>query len=102
MLISFSKEQTRGKQLHCSFQWRRIRRNIMYDAIDITEKEITTYENEADMPNFEMGNSKLGIGIIMSMAAIVGVWGITCLISGLANTGLHEVGRSLITAITGI
>ena len=73
----------------------------MYDdAIDITEKEITTYET--DMPNFEMGNSKLGIGIIMSMAALVGVWGTTCLISGLANTSLQEVGHSLLTAITGI
>ena len=74
----------------------------MYDSIDITEKQITTLEYETDMPNFELGNSKLGIGIIMSMAALVGVWGTTCLISGLANTGLHEVGRSLITAITGI
>ena len=74
----------------------------MHDEIVITEKEITTLENAADVPNFELGNSKLGIGIIMSMAALVGVWGTTCLISGLANTGLHEVGRSLITAITGI
>jgi len=75
----------------------------MYDAMDITEKELPTYENESDIPSFEMGTSKLGIGIIMSMAALVGIWGTTCLISGLANTAyLHEVGRSLITAIAGI
>ena len=74
----------------------------MYDEIVITEKEITTYENEVNTPHFEIGNSKLGIGIIMSMAALVGVWGTTCLINGLANSGLHEVGRSLLTAITGI
>ena len=74
----------------------------MHDEIAITEKEIAALENETDVTNFELGNSKLGIGIIMSMAALVGVWGTTCLISGLANTGLHEVGRNLITAITGI
>jgi hypothetical protein len=75
----------------------------MYDTIDITEKQINTYENESDVPNFEMGTFKLSIGVIMSMAALVGVWGTTCLISGLANTGsLHEVGRGLLTAITGI
>ena len=74
----------------------------MYDDIAITEKEITTYENEADMAKFKIDNSKLGIGIIMSMAALVGVWGTTCLISGLANSGMQEVGRNLLTAITGI
>jgi len=74
----------------------------MYDDIAITEKEITTYENEADMAKFKMDNSKLGIWVIMSMAALVGVWGTTCLISGLANSGMHELGRSLLTAITGI
>jgi hypothetical protein len=74
----------------------------MYNAIDITEKQVRTYENETDVTNFEIGNSKLGIGIIMFIAALVGVWGTTCLVSGLANTGgLHEAGRSLLTAITG-
>jgi hypothetical protein len=75
----------------------------MYDAIGITEKKIDPYENESDMPNLEMGTFKLSIGVIMSMAALVGIWGTTCLISGLANSGnLHEVGRSLLTAIAGI
>jgi hypothetical protein len=74
----------------------------MYNTIDISEKHVRTYENDTHIQNFEIGNSKLGIGIIMFIAALVGVWGTTCLISGLANTGaLHEVGRGLLTAITG-
>ena len=96
-----SKKTNRNKLLY-EFTILRIRRNIMHDEIVITEKEITTLENETHVTTFELGISKLGIGIIMSMAALVGVWGTTCMISGLANSGMHEVGRSLLTAITGI
>ena len=40
---------------------------------------------------------------IMIMAAFVGVWGIACLISGLASTGsFHEIVQSIITAFTGM
>lgn len=81
----------------------------MYDAIEITEKRLADYEksfefeSEAEMPNFEIGNSKLGIGVIMVMAAFVGIWGTTCLVSGLASSAsIQEIGRGLITAITGM
>ena len=43
------------------------------------------------------------IGIIMVMAAFVGVWGLACLIGGLASTNsFQEIGRSLVMAITGM
>jgi len=37
------------------------------------------------------------------MAAFVGIWGIACLIGGLASSeSFHEIGRGLITALTGM
>jgi hypothetical protein len=39
----------------------------------------------------------------MVMAAFVGVWGLACLIGGLASTSnFQEVGRGLLMAITGM
>jgi len=74
----------------------------MYDSMKITSERVATFTHEIEAAELELGNSKLGFGIIMVMAAFVGVWGVACLIGGLASAGnLHELGRSLITALTG-
>ena len=75
----------------------------MYETMEITDDRIKTFEREVELPDFELGNSKLGIGIIMVMAAFVGAWGALCLISGLANSSsVQTLGRGLVTAITGM
>jgi len=75
----------------------------MYDSVNITSERVATYNHEIVADELELGNSKLGFGIIMVMAAFVGVWGIACLIGGLSSSGnLHAIGRGLITALTGI
>lgn len=75
----------------------------MYDSMKITPESVATFDREIEAAELELGNSKLGLGIIMVMAAFVGVWGIACLIGGLASTGsFPEAGRSLITALTGM
>ena len=75
----------------------------MYESMDITQERVATYDSNVEVAELELGNSKLGLGIIMTMAAFVGIWGAACLVRGLANAGsFHEVGRSLITAITGM
>ena len=44
-----------------------------------------------------------GLGVIMAMAGLVGIWGVTCIISGLASAGnVTEISRGLITAVTGL
>lgn len=49
------------------------------------------------------GVSQVGVGIILSMAALIGVWGAACLISGVAKSGsLMEMGRGYVTAVLGI
>ena len=75
----------------------------MYKSIEITQEGVATFETNLEVAELELGNSKLGLGIIMVMAAFVGVWGVACLVGGLASTGsFHEIGRSLITAFTGM
>ena len=76
----------------------------MYESMELTQERAATYDTtNVDVAELELGNSKLGLGIIMIMAAFVGIWGVACLISGLANAGsFHEIWNALITAFTGI
>ena len=77
--------------------------NTMYESMKITPERVATFDSEIEVADLELGNSKLGFGIIMIMAAFVGVWGVACLIGGLASTeSFNEVGRSLVTAFTGM
>ena len=75
----------------------------MYETIEVTQERVTTFDESIEVADLELGNSKLGIGIIMVMAAFVGVWGLACLIGGLASTNsFQEIGRGLLMAITGM
>jgi len=75
----------------------------MYKSMEITRERVATFDTTVETAELELGNSRLGLGIIMVMAAFVGVWGFACLIGGLASTGsFHEIGRSLMTALTGM
>jgi hypothetical protein len=75
----------------------------MYKSMEITQERVATIDKNIEVAELELGNSKLGLGIIMIMAAFVGVWGVACLIGGLASAGsFHEIGRGLITALTGM
>lgn len=75
----------------------------MYNSLEATQERVTTFDENIEVADLELGNSKLGIGIIMVMAAFVGVWGLACLIGGLTSTNsFQEMGRSLLMAITGM
>lgn len=45
--------------------------------------------------------SQVGIGIVTILAALIGIWGIACLIGGIANEGLIELVNGWISAVTG-
>jgi len=46
--------------------------------------------------------SKFGLKVAMGMAALVGIWGLACLIGGLATNGVGGMLRGYLTAITGV
>ena len=45
--------------------------------------------------------SRFSVGVIMTMAGIIGIWAISCLIGGLASGGFSALIRGFVTAITG-
>ena len=45
--------------------------------------------------------SRFGLNIILSMAALIGLWGTACLIGGLATNGVVGMLKGFLTALTG-
>ena len=75
----------------------------MLGSQKITEDQVATFSNEISLVDTDLGNSKLGIGIIMVLASFVGFWGTVCLISGLVQaSSINQLGQGLFTAITGL
>ena len=55
------------------------------------------------LDNITQGTSEVGIVIILTSAAIVGLWGTACLFGGIAKSGsLVEMGRGFLTAVVGM
>lgn len=68
-----------------------------------TIEDVLQEKAESPSLDLDLGNSRLGLVVIKMMAAVVGFWGLLCLVSGLGNCGnLQELGRSLLTALTGM
>ena len=58
---------------------------------------------ETKLEHIVEGSTHAGMGIIMTMAALVGIWGLACLIGAFVQAGgLLEVGRAWFAAVTGM
>jgi hypothetical protein len=57
---------------------------------------------EVEFEEMEQGVSEAGMGLIMAMASLVGVWGLACLVSAIAQNGLLDVARGWLSAVTGM
>lgn len=60
---------------------------------------VQSYKDTEVEASYEISKFALGVGI--TLAALVGIWGCACMISGLLNNGLGEIMKGLLTAITG-
>lgn|GEM_PF-1374453 len=47
------------------------------------------------------GAGQAGIGIIAILAALIGAWGLACLVGGVMEGGAADLVRGLIAAVTG-
>ena len=75
----------------------------MLNKQNIAKERVVTFASDIENIDLEIGNSRFGIGIIMTMAGFVGVWGCICLFNGIAQSrSIQELGRGFITALTGI
>ena len=69
----------------------------------IIGEQVTTLASQTEIADLEIGNSKFGIVIIMTMAGFVGARGCVCILSGIAQSqNIQELGRGIFTALTGI
>jgi hypothetical protein len=67
------------------------------------KEQAATFDSSVFDSDLEIGNSRFGIGLIMTMAGFVGAWGCLCLINGIVQSqSLHDIGSGIITAFTGI
>ena len=67
------------------------------------KEQAATFDSSVFDSDLEIGNSRFGIGLIMTMAGFVGAWGCLCLINGIVQSqSLHDIGRGIVTAFTGI
>ena len=64
----------------------------------MTTNTQTTTRNQVEA-GYE--TSKFALGVGMTMAALVGIWGATCLVSALVSTGPMNVLKAYFTAMLG-
>ena len=58
---------------------------------------------ELDQAAIGEGISQAGVGVILTLAIVIGVWGIACLVGGMISMGgVIEMGRNWLTAVTGM
>ena len=60
---------------------------------------ITRTETKTDV-GYEASRFALSVG--MGMAALIGLWGVACLIGGLATNGVGGMLRGYLSALTGL
>ncbi len=46
--------------------------------------------------------SKFGVSVVMGMSALIGIWGLACMIGGLASNGVGGMLKGYISAVTGM
>jgi len=69
----------------------------------IAENQVSTFSNEINLVDTDLGNSRIGFGIIMVLAGFIGIWGAICLFNGFVQANsFQQLGQGLFTAITGL
>ena len=75
----------------------------MFSNQKIAKDQVSTFNNELSLVETDLGDSRIGIGIILTLASAFGVWGSISLISGILQAdSIKQIGQGLFTAITGL
>lgn len=64
----------------------------------MTTQVITKEETKTDVTT---ETSKFAIGTVITMASLIGIWAVACLVGGLYVNGLGDTIRGFISAVTG-
>ena len=69
----------------------------------MTEEHAATFSSETCTADFEIGNSRFGLTVIMALACLIGTWGLLCLLNGILECQSAQLlSRGILTAVTGI
>ncbi len=58
----------------------------------------TTHDTHADLYQA----NKIGLGMVVTFAGLVGAWGLACMVGAFSTQGISGVIRGFLTAITGM
>jgi len=72
----------------------------MKNATGIEKKGVGI--GELDREAMAEGTSQAGIGILMALAVLVGVWGLACLVGGIYESGILGIVRGWGAAVSGM
>lgn len=70
----------------------------MKETAKITRPIETRHDTYADLNQ----TSKIGLGVVISFAGLVGAWSLACMVGALSTQGLSAVIKGFMTAVTGI
>lgn len=69
----------------------------------IAKDQVSTFDNELSLVETDLGDSRIGISIILTLAGVFGVWGSISLMNGILQANsIKQIGQGLFTAITGL
>lgn len=75
----------------------------MKTAMENEERMVLTGEIEdTEFEEMEQGVSQAGMGVMIALAGLTGIWGLVCLVSAAAQNGVLELIRGWLSAVTGI
>ena len=75
----------------------------MKSTIESEERIITTGGIEdAEFEEMEKGVSQAGMGFMMALAGLIGIWGVVCLSSAVAQNGVLGLVRGWLSAVGGM
>lgn len=68
-----------------------------------TEKEtMGAVGIDANLDSITNDASQVGIVVLIALAALIGVWGVACLVGGIVNSeGILEMATGFVSAVTG-
>ena len=62
----------------------------------------TSEAENTNLDHLANGTSQVGMGVLTTLAALVGIWGAACMVGGIINSSsMMEIAKGFVTAVIG-
>ena len=96
---ALTRVRERNKNFYKIYE--KTRRHKMTKSMRAERDRIGTGLDITNVDKLTQDASEVGIGVITVLAALIGIWGIACLIGAVAHEGLLETIQGYMSAVTG-